>query len=245
MSDLEVPKESSKDKAHSIVKGAFGAIPFAGGVASETFGLILSQPITKRREEWMQAVVDKLKYLEQTSESFKIENLKENDEFVTFLIEASQIAFKTHQTEKLYYLQNSIGNYFDNQLEFDKKHSFLRIIDELTPTHFIILSYISLNENYIAGSIKGYESLLEHYLKNNPKIDKYYFRKCVRDLENVSLIRISGDFHDYIGGGGFAIDERAPSIKLLDFGAELIKYILEQKKLLATKYCGKKQVKIY
>lgn len=229
MSNLEVPKESTKDKAHSIVKGAFGAIPFAGGVASETFGLILSQPITKRREEWMQAVVDKLNHLEQKSESFKIENLKQSDEFVTFLIEASLIAFKTHQSEKLHYLENSIGNYFDNQLEFDKKYSFLRIIDELTPTHFVILNYISLNEEYIARSIKGYEILLEHYSKNNPKIDKYYFRKCIRDLENISLIRISGDFQDYIGGGGFATDNRAPSIKLLDFGAELINYILEQK----------------
>ena len=227
MSNLEIPKESSKNKAHSIVKGLFGAIPFAGGVASETFGLILSQPITKRREEWMQAVVDKLKYLEEVSESFKIENLKENDEFVTFLIEASQIAFKTHQNEKLDYLKNSIVNYFGNQLEFDKKHSFLRIIDELTPTHFIILKYISVNENYIAGSIKSYEFLLKDYLKDNPEIDKYYFRKCVRDLENASLIKISKDFQDYIGGGGFATDERSPSIKLLDFGSELINYIIK------------------
>jgi hypothetical protein len=229
MSNLEVPKESSKDKVHSMIKGAFGAIPFAGGVASETFGLILSQPITKRRDEWMQAVVDKLNYLEKTCESFKIENLKDNDEFVSFLIEASQIAFKTHQTEKLHYLQNSIGNFFDNQLEYDKKQSFLRIIDELTPTHFIILNYIAENEGYIAGSIKAYEFLLEHYLQNNPAIDKYYFRKCVRDLENVSLIRISSDFQDYIGGGGYATDERAPSIKLLDFGSELINYIKEKK----------------
>ena len=229
MSDLKVPKESSKDKAHSIVKGAFGAIPFAGGVASETFGLILSQPITKRREEWMQAVVDKLNYLEKTSESFKIENLKENDEFVTFLIEASQIAFKTHQNEKLNYLQNAIVNYFDNQLEFDKKHSFLRIIDELTPTHFIVLNYISTNKNFIVEQIKGYKKLLEHYLIDNPKIDKYFFRKCVRDLENVSLLRISGDFSDYIGSGVYATDEGAPSIKLLDFGSELINYIVKHK----------------
>ncbi|GLB49390.1 hypothetical protein [Neptunitalea lumnitzerae] len=229
MSNLEVPKESLTDKAHSIVKGAFGAIPFAGGVASETFGLILSQPITKRREEWMQAVVDKLNHLEQKSESFTIENLKKNDEFVTFLIEASQIAFKTHQTKKLYYLQNAIGNYFNNQLEFDKKHSFLRIIDELTPTHFIILSYLSGNEEYIIENINGYESLLKHYLENNPQIEKYYFRKCIRDLENVSLIRISRDFQDYIGGSGYATDERAPSIKLLDFGAKLINNIVDQK----------------
>jgi len=224
-SDLEVPKESSSDRIHSIVKGVFGAIPIAGGVASETFSLILSQPIAKRMEKWMEAVVDKLSNLEKTIHTFKIENLKENDEFITFLIESSQIAYKTHQEEKLYYLQNAIANYFSCQLEYDRKYSYLRVINDLTPTHFIILKYISLNENFIINEIDGFEKLWEHYEKSNPNIDKYYFRKCVKDLENASIIRLSGDFSDYIGGGGYAHDESAPSIKLLDFGSELIEFI--------------------
>ncbi len=225
MGDLDIPKGSSKDKVYSVFKGALGVIPSVGGVASETFGLILSPPITRRREKWMEAVVEKLNNLEKSLNSFKIENLKDDDEFVTFLIEVSQIAFKTHQDEKLTYLRNTISNYFSTQLEFDKKHSFLRVIDELTPTHLKILKYIAANEEYIIAEIEGFEKLLEHYEKNHPTVDKYYFRKCVRDLENASLIRISGDFSDYIGGGGYATDESAPSIKLLDYGSELIQYI--------------------
>jgi hypothetical protein len=227
MENLEIPKETNSDKAHAIVKGAIGAIPFVGSVASETFGLILAQPITKRREKWMFAVVEELNKLEQTIEQFKIENLKNDDEFTTFLIEASQIAFKTHQEKKLEYLRNSICNYYKFNNEFDKKHSFIRIIDDLTPTHLNILQFICYNENHIIEHIKGFQGLLVLYNEQDSSIDKYYFRKCVRDLEGVSLIRISGDFSDFIGGGGFATDESAPSIKLLDFGKEFIDFVLE------------------
>ena len=229
MENLEVPKESSEDKIHSIVKGALGIIPVAGSVASETFGLILSQPITKRREQWMLAVVNELKKLEKAIDNFKIENLKNDEEFVTFLLEASNIAFKTHQDKKLKYLQNSIGRYYKVQLEFDKKHSFLRIIDDLTPTHFVILGFITLNESHIIENIKGFTDLYEFYIKDYDNIDKYYFRKCVRDLDSISLIRISGDFSDFIGGGGFASDARAPSIKVLDYGLEFIDYLTDEK----------------
>ena len=227
MENLNIPKETAGDKAHSIVKGAIGSIPFIGSIAAETFGLILAQPITKRRERWMLTVVEELKKLDQLIESFKMENLKDDAEFVTFLIEVTQIAFKTHQEKKLEYLRNSIGNFYRIEAEFDKKHSFVRIVDDLTPTHFDIAQFIAYNENFIIEHVNDFNSLLELYHEKGSFIDKFYFRKCVRDLENVSLIRISSDFGDFIGGGGFATDEGAPSIKLLDFGKEFLDFILE------------------
>lgn len=230
MNNLEIPKESTLDKLYSITKGAFGGIPFAGGVASETFGLILSQPITKRRELWMQAVVNKFQSLEGKIDGFWIENLKNDEEFISFLLESSQIAFKTHQEQKLDALKNSVGNYYVVQISFDKKISFLRVIDNLTPTHFDILLFISHNETLIVEKTKGFKALNKLYIsENQDKIDRFYFRKCVRDLESESLIRISGDFQDFIGGGSFATDESAPSIALLDYGKEFINYIVENK----------------
>ncbi len=227
MDNLEIPKETVGDKTYSIVKGAIGSLPGFGSIAAETFGLILAQPITKRREKWMLTVVEELKKLERSIETFKIENLKDDDEFVTFLIETSQLAFKTHQEKKLEYLRNSISNYFSVQIDFDKKHSFIRLIDDLTPTHINILQFILYNENHIIEHVNDFSALLSLYHEKESTVDKFHFRKFVRDLHNVSLIRISGDFGDFIGGGGFATDESAPSIKMLDFGKEFLEFVLE------------------
>jgi len=224
---LQVPKETKNDKIHSLIKGAIGSIPFAGGVVSETFGLIVAPPITKRREKWMELVVLELEKLKKSVEGFKVENLKNNDEFISFLIEASEIATKTHQDEKLNYLKNSISNFFNKNIDFDKKYTILKLIDNLSSTHLNILRFISDNEINIQNKIKGFDGLLELYCQENNKIvDKDYFRKFVKDLENASLIRLSGDFEDFYGGSGYvATDSGAPSIKLLDNGKDFINFI--------------------
>lgn len=223
---LQVPKETKNDKIHSLVKGAIGSIPCAGSIASEAFGLIVAQPITKRREKWMESVVLEIEKLEKIVEGFKFESLKDNDEFITFLIEATQIAIKTHQDEKISYLKNSINNFFNKNIDFDKKYTILKLIDNLSSTHLNILHFISDNEINIQKKIKGFEGLLELYCKENKIINKDYFRKFVRDLENASLIRLSGDFEDFYGGSGYiATDSGAPSIKLLDSGKDFIDFI--------------------
>ncbi len=224
-SKLEVPKEKDEDKIYSMVKSTLGLIPGFGGTISEIFSLILTQPISKRREKWMELVSDELLELNKSVDEFNIENLKMNNEFVSFLIESSQIALKTHQEEKINYLKNCVKNFLiDNNFKYDKKHSYLRIVDELTPTHLHILIFVSNNQDYIITNVNGYQELYGFY--NNKALDIDYLRKCVRDLENNSLIRISKDFEDLVEGSGFVMtDEGAPSIKLLNTGDEFIQFI--------------------
>ena len=227
MDELEIPEENNKDKLYNLVRGGLGAIPFVGSIASETFGLILAAPISKRRNMWMEAVVEKLSEIENEQSGF-INTLKENDEFISFLLESSQIAFKTHQQEKLEILKNTIKNFFlDNTVEYDRKYSFLKVIDEISPTHLKILYFIAKYEDYIIENITSYPQLIVKYNEID-EIDNFYFRKCVVDLENQSLIRVSKDFADFYGGGGFATDEGAPSIKVLDFGLQFIEFIKQK-----------------
>ncbi|TRX32083.1 hypothetical protein [Flavobacterium restrictum] len=227
MNELVIPTENNNDIIYKLVKGGIGAIPIAGSIIAETFGLIIAEPISKRREIWMNIVVEKLNYLESRNHGL-ITSLKENEEFISFILESSQIAFKTHQKEKLKVLQNTIENFFlDNSTEYDKKYSFLKVIEEITPTHLKILNFLIQNENYINENMAGFPQLHDKYSEME-NIDKFYFRKCVIDLENQSLIRVSGDFADYFSGGGFSTDEGAPAIKILDFGIDFIKFITEK-----------------
>ncbi len=224
MNELIIPKENNKDIIYKLVKGGIGGIPVAGSIIAETFGLIIAEPISKRREIWMNIVVEKLNDLE-TKNVGLIASLKENEEFISFILESSQIAFKTHQNEKLKILKNTIENFFlDSSTEYDKKFSFLKVIEEITPTHLKILNFIVKNENYINENIEGFPELHEKYSEKEI-IDKFYFRKCVIDLEIQSLIKVSGDFSDYHSRSGYSTDEGAPAIKVLDFGNDFIEFI--------------------
>ena len=223
---IRPPKESATDRVYSVVKGIIGAIPVAGSLAAEIFSLILVPPINKRREEWMNAVANKLQALELDYQDYSIENLKDNPEFVSFLIESTQVALKTHQEEKLLALQNGIFNFFlAESIEYDKKYSFVKIMDEISAFHMNVLAFLAKNENHIITEIRGYEALHQLYSVNKDSVDKFFFRKSVRDLEAHSLIRVSGDFRDFIRGTGFATDSGAPSIKVLDLGHDFLRFI--------------------
>lgn len=238
MDNLQPPEETTSDKLYNLLKGTIGIIPYAGSIASEAFGIIVTSPIVKRKQNWAELVVSKLKELEETKIGFNIDRLKEDEEFISFLMEASEIALKSHQKEKISALRNSIGNYFGNDyLDFDKKFSFLKVVEQITPTHLKILLFISKNKELLEKErdksgkdddqiqIKGYEDLYQLFKSENLLIDKYHFRKCINDLENQSLLRVNKDFSDYISGGGYATDTGAPQIKIVDFGIEFIKFI--------------------
>ena len=155
MKNLEVPKETGWDKAHAFTKGVFGVIPMVGGVASETFGMVLSQPITKRREQWMQTVALVLLGLEKSVEKFKIENLKNNEEFVSFLIEASLVSFRNHQEAKLNALKNSVKNYF----VYEHLEYVLKPIKV-----FLIIYWSWLDKPYFGSSFCFFHSLCSSVL---------------------------------------------------------------------------------
>jgi len=227
MDKNNIPKDDYTDIIYKLVKGSLGSIPLAGSVVAEIFGFILTEPITKRKTRWMELVVDKLNDLEERNNGL-INGLRENDEFISFLLESSQIALKTHQEEKLTILKNVISNFImETPEDYDKKYSFLKIIEEITPSHIEILNYIHINELEINENINGFPQLYEKYFKSR-KIDKFYFRKCVFDLEKQSLIRINKDFNDYFDGTGYvSTDEGAPSIKILDIGKEFVQFIKE------------------
>jgi hypothetical protein len=100
---LPVPKPAAGDGAHAVVKGALSAIPIAGGLAAELFGLVLATPLTKRRDEWMESVAKRLEGVKAS-----VDSMREDPAFVTTLMQASQIALRTHREEKLEALRNAV-----------------------------------------------------------------------------------------------------------------------------------------
>lgn len=140
MSDDEkfsVPQPTAGDVAHAIVKGGLSGIPLGGGLAAELFGLVLAPPLTKRRDEWFESIAKRLKALETT-----LESLGENPAFVTTALQATLIALRTHQEEKLEALRNAVVNSAIGQAPGDDLRAvFLSFVDAFTPTHLRILRF--------------------------------------------------------------------------------------------------------
>lgn len=136
-------KLTGGDYAHKTIKGVLGAIPVAGASASEVFDALVASPVSKRREAWMQDVSERLYKLEQTAEGFSAEDLSENPAFVTTLLNATLIAVRNHQEEKIEALRNAVLN---SALAIDVDDSlqatFLDLVDRFNPLHLRLLALL-------------------------------------------------------------------------------------------------------
>lgn len=134
---ITVPERTGGDVAHAVVKGSLSGIPFAGGLAAELFELALASPLSKRRDEWMESVAKRLAGIES-----KVDSLRDNPVFITTLVQASQIALRSHQEEKLNALRNAVANSASGTAPQDDLQAvFLNLVDRFTPTHLRILKY--------------------------------------------------------------------------------------------------------
>jgi hypothetical protein len=141
---LEPPKAEVKDYAYAILKGAIASvpIPIASGVASELLSLILVPPLTKRQEDWVSSIAQGLVKLREKVEGFKLEDLSENQVFITTVLHATQSALRNHQMEKLDALRNAVLNSaLLNAPEEDLQLIFINWVDELTTWDLRILKF--------------------------------------------------------------------------------------------------------
>jgi hypothetical protein len=138
------PKAKAGDVAHTLTKAGLSAIPVVGGPAAELFSAIIVPPLAKRRDEWIESVVEGLKALEERVNGFEIEALSQNETFITTVMHASQAAIRNHQKEKREALRNAVLNSASsNDLEEDLQLMFLNFADTLTPLHLRILKFLN------------------------------------------------------------------------------------------------------
>ena len=144
MSKQERPKKSVGDVAHAIAKAGISAIPIAGAPAAEIFALVVTPPYERRRDEWVESIGNGLKELAEKVEGFQIEELSNNETFITTITHASQIAVKHHQKEKLESLRNAVLNAaLPNAPEEDVQLMFLNYVDTFTLWQLMILNCLA------------------------------------------------------------------------------------------------------
>ena len=170
MADLERPESEKRDVAHTLIKAGISFIPGIGGAATELFSMIIAPPLEKRRNQWLDDIAERLKSLEGVVDGFRVEDLSQNETFITVVMHATQVAIRNHQQEKLEALRNAVLNAArPDALEDDRQLMFLNFIDELTPWHLKVLHFFDdpeiwgsqHNINYPKWNSGGPDTLLE------------------------------------------------------------------------------------
>lgn len=145
----EPPKSGAGDLGYAVVKAGLGSIPVAGAAAAELLGLVVTPPLEKRRNQWMEEIGNALRQLEEQM-GVVIESLRDNEQFIDVAIEASQIAIRTSNAEKKEALRNALLNAaLPNPPEEFVQKIFLSFIDTLTVWHIKLLALFDDPPRYI------------------------------------------------------------------------------------------------
>ncbi len=209
-------KRTVGDAVHALAKAGFSAIPVVGGPAVELFQYVVQPPLEKRREAWMEDVGQRLKELE--SQGLKLEDLQSNEEFITAVMQASQVALRTHQTEKLAALRNAVLNVAKGQApEETIQHLFLDYVDSLTERHLQILKIFQAPVPPPGSTMGGLGNVLEH---NLPELRgrRELYDQLWKDLYSRGLVN-TDSLHGTMSGMGL-VQKRTTGL-----GDEFLKFI--------------------
>ncbi|QNE38606.1 hypothetical protein F1C16_03075 [Hymenobacter sp. NBH84] len=190
---LDIPQADGRDVAHIAISTMISAVPFLGG--AELLKFIVTPSLEKRREEWMEVVRDAIRELRER-ELVDIDALRDNEEFITLLLNATQAALKTHFVEKRQMLKNAIVNFFSTKIRYDVATIYVDLIERLTPTHVAMLKFISENREEIGytQSIDDAYQVFKDVLYSSDillNIEKYEFRALFQALDQSGLILLS------------------------------------------------------
>jgi len=191
---LDVPQSGLDDIGHIAATTIISLIPFIG--AAEIFKAAVPPPMEKRRDKWMQDVGNAIREL-SARKGFEIEDLRNNDEFTTLLIQTTQAAFKTHLDTKRALLKNALVNAMSLDMDFDSKQLYMGMVERFSPTHISILSLINRAKHHTRHATTGgqfYDKLKEYGEVITLSLNGITFLGFLEDLHKAGLLAISDDF---------------------------------------------------
>jgi hypothetical protein len=220
-------KKTAGDAAYEITKAAISAIPVASGPVAALFENIFTAPLEKRKHTWLEELADAITKLQRKVDGLTPEALAKNEVFVTVALQASQIALRNHQKEKLDALRNAVVNSaLPNSPQEDQQIIFLRLLDQLTSWHLRILAVLDGPEEWMSRNgvtnpgwgMGGVATVLQHCL---PQLrgQRDFYDQLVRDLQAAGLIGHGEYLHATMTGHGMVASRTTP------IGREFMRFV--------------------
>lgn len=202
--------KSAGDIALEVGRAIASAVPAIGGPLQVLFENVFSAPIEKRKQAWLEQLADVVTEVQRRVDGLTAEKLAANEAFVTVAMQASQMAIRNHQKEKLQALRNAVLNSaLPNPPQEDEQMIFLRLIDQLTPWHLRVLGLFNNPVEWMIGNgiaypswgMGGVSTVIEHCFPDlRGQRDTY--DQIVRDLQMEGLVKQGQFLHLTMTGHG-------------------------------------------
>lgn len=204
----DYPEKEQIDYFRDIAKIPVSLIP----TGSSILDLVFKSPISKRKDEWAKELGEKVQWL--LDNGLTIKDLQHNEKFVDVVFQATQIAIKTSQREKINALKNAIVNIvLDESYDASIIQMFLNLIDSLTPLHFSLLSNSKASSEFEATRLVG-----------NQRIPWLSLEQAQKSYANVDGVIVRSIFSQFAQDGIFIKVDRAI---LTNFGERFMNFIKE------------------
>lgn len=190
--ELEAPQKVATDCVSDLVKAGVQVMP-GGSLVSFLIDQVWQPPLIQKTQKWFGDVTERINSL-----GVQLEELRDNQRFISALTQAAQVVVRIHHGEKLKALRNAVVNSirmptYDEALQ----SMFITCVERLTPLCLSTLSFFN-NANWLDpykgrpfGNPKDFvfEILWDAFpsLKNRVETTEYLFR----ELKNQGLLNQS------------------------------------------------------
>jgi hypothetical protein len=147
VSELDLPgppaeKSGARQVTEKAIEAVSGSVPFVGGALAVVLAHAFSHSYEKRLRAWMEQLADVVQELIDRVDDMDPETLSGDDDFMDAVATATRIAERNSSEVKRSALQNALLNIGSGQTpDVDKRAVYLRYIDELTPSHMVLLDF--------------------------------------------------------------------------------------------------------
>ncbi len=136
----EASKPGLSDAGLAVVRAAAGSIPVVGAAAQELIAFVVTPPLERRRNEWLNRLAVDLDELQRKVDAFDVAALSENEDFISAITAGVTVATRSAQEEKRDLLRNAVINSALGRVPlFDMQSVFIGYLEYLSPLHVQLL----------------------------------------------------------------------------------------------------------
>jgi hypothetical protein len=189
----DYPEPTKGDMGITAMRTLIAAVPYVGGSVDEVLGLALQSPVQKRRDKWFRGVGAALEELAKRGKAPKLEELLEDERFVTATIQATRIAVGTHRGEKRRFLRNVLTSLACGKGTSEEMWGvFFRYIEEFGAPHIMLLKLFDNDERRARSGHCG--TFAQYIIEGlgKPARNPYYYQfgYAIVDLNTRGLITL-------------------------------------------------------
>lgn len=181
--------------ANTALSAASAVVPGAGYALQQIVKRFIGSPLEARRSKWFQRVGEGLKELEEKMESFDLNRLAEDEDFISIVYQTTDAAMRAHREEKREALCNVLLNSaIGYQLDEVLRSTFINYVDRFSPLHLRLLKLLadpSASAAMVAQAknmMMGSQSVVVRAALPESEVSEELFDRITSDLAKEGLI---------------------------------------------------------